>query len=258
MMRVSPAQARILVEVLGHVDALYIPVRRQRADSPSTAAAVEERRSAYRSAGLLFVGDGTAEHREARTALVIAGAIVSTVSPQGPRLRLMPPGEQLVRELACTATIATAWRLLPLIDDIAAGDQYAREDEILGLPHAHLLTRQIATLENAALPLLVGGLLLSGSDDTGRVGYRLTAAGKVAIASGRPSFAQGYSANKRLVGLYNRVFQEQLEARERWWPQRRTQIEPLSAGCWGPASLSLRRSHIRNAFLAELWPGGLA
>jgi hypothetical protein len=226
----------ILVESLAFTDALFSPTRRPMAEH---WAAVWVLRWRFGRDGLPWRGGGDKEHERALTEAVRAGWIVRRrASRKTIGVRLTPTGMQ------------EGWRLIGIRGDAAAraleevnrwgrGRQWVAEIAFTrgnkGWGDGH--SAELLALEYRFLPALTVQWIESNSDVAGRLGYRVTEAGKEALST-RQAPANGRAAGKKpadpaAVHAYDKTYMESVS-----WLHSQTNVSVGCPGEIGPIPLS--------------------
>jgi hypothetical protein len=206
------------------------------------AAAVAERRQRY-LAGLgvpFLIGGSGPERYRAHSELskcIAAGWLVSVGSGKGRCCSLTLEGEQHIAPLVARQVVGEAepWTALEAVAAFTAEGTvnagFVCEVDCIGIDYDHPDVRKLLLrLEDAVLPLLVAGLLDSSSDSQGRIGYRLTPAGRDALADGKPPLGKLPRVNNDLERVYASTLTNVVSDRDRWTGGG--VFVPLSAGCW--------------------------
>jgi hypothetical protein len=232
---------KMLVAVLAATDVLWVPFRHRARQTTWHPTAIFERREEYGQGGLSFVGGGSAAARQQHSrALADARREKLVTGREGnrPLVQLTGAGLAIARSLAGCFLEADSWHLLAAVQRLGkagiSNAEHVPEYALLGKsPTTQLTSPELVGLEIEALPLLVAGLLESDSDGHGHVGYKLTDAGRAALAGEPPAVPSDLPRlDESLADHYDDEFKRGLEARETWEPLGRDLVIPLSAGLW--------------------------
>jgi hypothetical protein len=145
-------------------------------------------------------------------------------------------GDTVIRGLVGGDTARGSFPLLAAVESVKAAfgggsnAGFILETDILGKDYDAIASADLVSLENRALPLLCRGWLESFCDIEGRCGYRVSAAGAVAI---RPKSGRLPAYDDAAADEYDRLFRDALAERNNWQPSTPSQVAiPLSAGRW--------------------------
>jgi len=234
----------LLIALLARTDALWAPLRLN-SHSRGVAAAVEERRVAFRRAGLPIAGGGSDAARKSYSRELAAARAAGYVETRGrTRLsaRLTPAADDVLRTLTGGYRIDQVRPLLELVQLLADAGQHnagaVPETNLIGKEYSRVTSAEIGRLEQKAAPLLARNLLRSHSDGEGRIGYSIIADGRRVLAARWPQPPENLPAYSPEAGdLYDELLAVALAERDAWQPESSTLVVvPLSAGNW-PASL---------------------
>lgn len=232
------------VQLLAAADVLFTPLRLP-AVTQAAATAVAERRGWFRQSGLpwLVGGSGAARvagHRQLQ-AIVAAGLVVAAGTGRDRSVKLTKGAEAFTRAAVASYVYGETepWALLERVADYTSTGHvnagHVLELDLLGITYKHReFHSRICMMEEAALPLLVGGYLHSAGDLEGAIGYSLTEAGKKMLAAGRPDLPPGeLPYDEAAADQYGALLQAGLRERESWQPSNRSLVAvPLGAGSW--------------------------
>lgn len=238
-MRLTDDQKMLLCRIAARTDGLWLPMRFASTRAMAYSA-VAEQRQRYRTAGLPIVAGGDDATRKGHERLLgsLEGGKLLELRRRGSRAvsgRLTPLGDDVAGLLLPRGTVFEAW---PLLKDIAKTERrfggrsnsgFLLENDCWGLRDPRKLTIK----EDEVLPLLIRGWAEAASDTAGRIGYRITPSGRVALEAGRPPRPAPVEYAPELADEYGRLYREAEHDRDAWFPDQPNFVAiPLSAGRW--------------------------
>ncbi|MAT71181.1 MAG: hypothetical protein CMJ58_16845 [Planctomycetaceae bacterium] len=232
-------EKQLVVRVLAETDVLWTPLRFNDVGAEA-AAAIVERRSQFRERGLLLaIGGAQADRQQARRVILkleADGLLCLRGRGKKRSVCLTRRGDDFARSFCPTLRIDESWHLLERVGRLHAEFGTAKhllEQDILGIRDWDDAT-PLLELEDLALPLLCAGLLDACGDTEGRVGYRVTNAGRKALLRMKPAppiELPKPDANARKK--FNELYVRGLDERRRWRSTRPSHVViPASAGDW--------------------------
>jgi hypothetical protein len=224
----------LAIETLSRIDAVWTPCRFSSMTTKAVAAIYEQREAD----GVLVVGGGSVRDRVSHHRMLASARAAGVLVVSGdarPLVKLTAEAEASARSLCGLDSLFASFPLMASIDKAAArcgtNCGFVGEDDVLGKPYDQLQSHDLVRLENKLLPLLVRGWLESDCDSEGRVGYRITEAGRAAV---RPKRAKLPAFNQFCADEYDRLYSPTMDERNSLEPDRPGHLAiPLSCGCWG-------------------------
>jgi hypothetical protein len=240
MTNLRPDLTSIVVRTLVATDTVWLPYRYGPHNSGAAwtaAAAIEDRRRQFATRGVPMLGAGTAATRMAfmrQLGELRQLGLLRLITHHGRRFgaKLTPLGDDYARTLTGGYTVAESFPLLELVESATIKNcEYSLELAILGIEYGQVAdTAPLVDLENRLLPLLARGWLESNCG--GYVGYRVTAAGKVATLPDSSADLPTY--DQAAADEYDELFTAALREREQWRPETHNIAIPLPRGNWLP------------------------
>ena len=235
----------LLIALLARTDALWAPLRLN-SHSRGLAAAVEERRAAYRRAGLPISGGGSDSQRKAASRELAAARAAGYVAIRGrTRLtaKLTDEADAYLRTLTAGYRIDQVRSLLELVQVLTDCGQHncgavCEVDLLDKSSYSQVTSAEIGRLEQMAAPLLATGWLCTASDLKGRIGYSITPHGRRALATRWPQPPENLPehCSCEVADAYDELLTVALVERDGWRAESSLVVVPLSCGTW-PASL---------------------
>jgi hypothetical protein len=234
----TPPEIGVLVDILADTDVLFTPVR-----TIDPIAAVFQRRQLYGTAGVQCLAAGldcdrkSAERRFAQ--LEDDGFLSVSMVGWRRHCRLSDAADWCMRSLVAQFTLDCSWPALAVIRDMAdagyGNGSFVLETAVLGIDYGLPGTgEKLVMLELLLLPSLCRGLVDSEVDSGQHVAYRLTDAGRRALASSPPVAPPDLpDFNQVYIDRYDERFRARLKRRENWRSTIRGDLSiPMAAGCW--------------------------
>jgi hypothetical protein len=238
---IPPDTAAELLNLHLATHTLFLPARHRELPDEAVAA-IYERRLHYQRFGLTDAPserDDKQQRSRFRRAMQTAGWLRLRGIGNAQGVKLTPRGYLTA---CCLAPGWAPWHVYPLLQLVAvladAGlchrdGGYVLENRILDSGTSDI--GELTGLEDKMTPLIVLGLVEAMSDTVGRLGYRLTPAGRRQIDAGSilpPEDAPPYDAS--VADQYIADWTAATIARKSWLPSTTNDIAiPLSAGLWG-------------------------
>ena len=226
-----------------------------RAGDMRNFTAIVERRADYQSFGVRCeVGGSGAERTAGWRSLVLLHhrRFITRAKRGGSQFaKLTAAGDAYARALVSWPQPRDVWATIELISALA--DLFGESTNAGFIGEWHIANvkpampddkhrEAILHLEECCRPFLARGLIESYNDVEGRLGYRLTPAGKEALAAGQPKKPKHLPAvDKELAAWAATAYYGGLENRRTWKGSRESHVAvPLSCGLWPkpPAGVS--------------------
>ena len=260
-----PDDLQMLLRLLAALETLFWPYRwvaSRRVDR--AAVAVFEKRSAYASEGLPWRIGGEGRDRQAgfKTLKRLQTAGLIRLHP-GKRAQRAGVSLRMVDRCLSVAPINVTSESWPLLEHVAklesdpgvlSNSSFVVEHDVVGMARDSTDGLAVVKFTDKAMPLLIAGLLETMSDTTGLIGWRVTPAGRLALASGPPDTGELLEYDASLADEYLARVEVGLAERNEWIPERRTLVHvPLSAGLWmTTAQWKARRERIAQSLEAAV------
>lgn len=233
---------RLLIGIVAALEGLFTPYRT--ATHPSAAlAAIVRRRSAYRSgAGLSWSIGGDDRNRQAGLRslkrLQSAGLVRLVRGRTDRRCGVVLRRIDACLSLTPTKLASEVWHHL---EHVAALDKrrgvsrncgYVNERDVVGMSADSTDGALVQAFTDDAVALLIAGYLDTYCDTHGRIGWRVTDAGRQALKLGKPEPDDLGEYDSALGDAYLDLVVAELRSRETWSDDNNRVAIPLSAGLW--------------------------
>lgn len=205
----KPDEAVLLVKILAHCDAVWLPMRAADWIQPVPAVLYERRRE-FPMRGIRWRSDdstaaGRKADERALSALCRDGFVVQHGSAKDKSIELSKLAEHRARALAGMPSLVVAHGMLRKV--ISLGSKMARELWLIGLrqyPADGKLGADLVRLENQVLPALSCGWLEAHSDSGGGIWYLATEIGRAAAKRAAPVLPQDLpDSEESLMKIYD-------------------------------------------------------